>query len=252
MTSPHHDRPTPGPAPSAGPDRDPEAETRATPKPSETTGGTSYADRAYRSITGVGSGVLLLVLVGWIGADAIVRGNGHTPWLAMAGLLFAVPLIVAFTIRPAVFANEERVRVRNPFRTITLPWAGVDSLRAAYSTELFAGGRKYQLWAIPVSLRARKRAARQDARARAGGEGRAAPFGVPSAAARRRTPAPGAGDAIRSGADQALAELRDLLDRHSGPAGETARPAPAIRWAYEVIAPALAGAIVFAVLLAVG
>lgn len=211
-----------------------------------------YADRVYRSLAGVCGGVVLLVLAAWLGGDAIVRGDGHTPWLAMAGLLLAVPLIVAFTIRPAVYASSERVRIRNPFRTITLPWTAVDAVRASYSTEIFSGGRKFQLWAIPVSIRARKRAERQDARSKsAGDERRRDPFGVP-AVPRRRTPPPGApgGDGtIRSWSDQALEELRDLSDAHPA---EEPHTAPVIRWAYEVLAPAAAGAVVLAVLLGIG
>ncbi|MEE4541672.1 PH domain-containing protein [Streptomyces sp. V4-01] len=234
MTSSHQHRPN-GPA-TAGDGRPPQ-----------------YADRVYRSTAGVAGGVLLLVLAGWLGGDAVARGDGRTPWLALAAMLTAVPLLVAFTIRPAVFAGAERIRVRNPFRTVTLPWAGVDRLRASFSTELFAGERKFQLWAIPVSLRARKRAARQTARAQASGS--SDPFG--SAAARLRPGLrPGQrsqanpDDPIRSWSDQALAELRELADNHPLPEGAS-RPEPVVRWCYEVIAPAAAGAIVLAVLLAV-
>jgi Bacterial PH domain len=228
MTSPKNDRPT-SPA-TAG------------------AGQPEYADRAYRSMTGICGGVLLLVLAAWLGGDAIVRGNGHTPWLALAVLLLCVPLIIGFTIRPAVFANDERVRIRNPFRTVTLPWSGVDSVRASYSTELFAGDRKFQLWAIPVSLRARKRAARQTARAKvAAGEGRRDPF---TPAPRRRPTAADPDGTVRSWSDQALEELRELAERDA--VDETARPPAVVRWAYEVIAPAVAGAVVLAVLLGIG
>jgi len=228
MTSPKDDRPTPPATAGAG---QPE-----------------YADRAYRSMAGICGGVLLLVLAAWLGGDAIVRGNGHTPWLALAVLLLCVPLIIAFTIRPAVFANPERVRIRNPFRTITLPWTAVDSVRASYSTELFAGDRKFQLWAIPVSLRARKRAARQTARAKAAsGEGRRDPF---TPAPRRRPTGANPDGSVRSWSDQALEELRELAERDA--VDEGARPAALIRWAYEVIAPAAAGAVVLAVLLGIG
>ncbi|WP_037912669.1 PH domain-containing protein [Actinacidiphila yeochonensis] len=233
-----------------------------------------YADRAYRSRAGIVGGVLLLALAGWIGGDAVARGTGRTPWLALAALLLAVPLIVAFTLRPAVFANDDEIRVRNPFRTITLLWGGVDALRARYSTELLAGDRKFQLWAIPVSIRGRKRAARQTVRAQ--DPNRRDPFGLGNVP--RRPPAGIAEDGtIRSWGDQALAELRELNERHDteeaskaararrkaeqegGPeavaaldAQVTERPEPSVRWAYEVIGPAVAGLVVLVILLATG
>ncbi|MGO4424824.1 PH domain-containing protein, partial [Streptomyces sp. MCAF7] len=87
---------------------------------------TEYADRVYRSPGGIAGGVLLLAIGAWLGIDAMIRGEGRAPWLALAGLLFAVPLVIAFTVRPAVFAGQDRLRVRNPFRTITLPWGSVE------------------------------------------------------------------------------------------------------------------------------
>jgi hypothetical protein len=209
-----------------------------------------YADRSYRSTAGFCGGVLLLVLAAWLGGDAVIRGTGRTPWLALAGLLLAVPLIVAFTVRPAVYAGAERIRIRNPFRTVTIPWAAVDQVRSSYSTELFSGDRKFQLWAIPVSIRARKRAARQTSRAAAGED----PYGAVGLRRRpnrtaRPTPA-GDGDPVRAWSDQAVAELRELADRH--PADDEARAELSVRWCYEVVGPAVAGAVVLIVLLAIG
>ncbi|HET6859750.1 MAG TPA: PH domain-containing protein, partial [Streptomyces sp.] len=98
----------------------------SSPKPSAEP---TYAERTYRSPSAMVGGVLLLSLGAWIGGDAVVRGDGLTPWLALAGLLFAVPLVVAYTVRPAVFADDERMRVRNPLRTITLPWSSVERVQ---------------------------------------------------------------------------------------------------------------------------
>ncbi|WUH91323.1 PH domain-containing protein [Streptomyces sp. NBC_00433] len=226
------------------------------PKPP--TGGTGtgqpqYADRVYRSMAGMVGGVGLIAVAGWLGGDAIANGKGHTPWLAIAALLLALPLIVGLTLRPAVFANSDRIRIRNPFRSITVPWAGVDAVRSSYSTELLAGGKKYQLWAIPVSLRARKRAARQDAKVKAAGDDAFTPgAGRRPAYGRTPRPAPGVDPTIRAWSDQALSELRELAERAETPAGAEEATAPVVRWCWEVLAPAAAGAIVLIVLLAIG
>lgn len=211
-----------------------------TPSPQPPPAEPTYADRVHRSPAGLVAGVLLLAFVFWIGGDAVVRGTGLGRWLGLAGLFLVVPLVFAFTLRPAVYTNAERLRVRNPFRTITLPWASVAAVRATYSSEVLTqDGTKYQLWAVPVSLRQRKQAARRQASATSGG-------------ARGRRPAStGAADADpqRAPGDRTIAELQDLAERgasHPGAQGE-----PQVRWAYEIIAPAVVGAIAFAVLLVV-
>ncbi|WP_406342845.1 PH domain-containing protein [Streptomyces sp. NBC_00648] len=200
----------------------------------------TYADRVYRSPGGIAGGALLLVLGLWLAGDAILRGHGSAPWLALAGLLCGVPLLFAFSIRPAVFAGDDRMRVRNPFRTITLPWAAVADVRAGYSSEVFdQSGTKYQLWSVPVSLRRRKRAARAQVRNAASD-----PYGRTSSTA-------GADEQSRlAPADRTIRELRELAERNAGREG--AQGGPSVRWAYEVIAPAVAGAILLIVLLAIG
>ncbi|WP_405880100.1 PH domain-containing protein [Streptomyces sp. NBC_01384] len=194
-------------------------------------------DRIYRSHAGIASGVLLLALAGWLGIDALVSGHGRTPWLALAALILLIPLVVAFTLRPAVYANEDRLRIRNPFRVIVLPWSKVASLRSGFSNEVVdTSGTKFQLWAIPVSLRARKSAARRQARsAAADSSGRTSSVMTGS---------------TRSPSDQIMDDLRELAEARA--AAEGAQGEVSVRWAYEVLGPALAGAAVLAILLAVG
>ncbi|MFD3548045.1 PH domain-containing protein [Streptomyces sp. NPDC058655] len=202
-----------------------------------------YADRVYRSSMAVVTGVLLLALTTWLCGDAVVRGAGNTPWISLAVALCVVPLIVAFTVRPAVFANDDRLRVRNPFRVIELPWGSVDAVRARYSAEVLAGGSTYQLWSVPVSLRERKRATRPaGGRFGAGGlTGRGAAAPAPGAAAR---PA----EAQRAGADRIVDELNGQAERCASRTG--AQGPVRVQWAYEIIAPVAAGAVLLAVLLA--
>ncbi|MET9389932.1 PH domain-containing protein [Streptomyces sp. NPDC006624] len=224
------------------------------PQPSEPESG----ERVYRSAPAIAGGVLLLGIVGWIGIDALVAGEGRTPWLALAVMLLVVPVIVAFTLRPAVYADRDRLRVRNPFRVIVVPWGQVAALRSAYSNEvLTASGAKYQLWAVPVSLRARKKAARREMRATAEAQrepGRDAGLGgVPGTrtgfgGTLGRGPVPGG--PVRAQTDRIVDDLRVLHEARQG--AESAQGPVTVRWAYEVMGPAVAGAVLVLVLLAVG
>ncbi|MFD7919215.1 PH domain-containing protein [Streptomyces sp. NPDC059740] len=205
--------------------------------------GQGYAERTYRSPASLVSGVLLLLLALWLGIDALVNGVAHTRLLALAGLVFLVPLVTAYTLRPVVRAGEDRLTVRNPFRTVVLPWGAVEDLRAAFSSEVFTADGKYQLWSIPVSLRQRKRANRQAARRSAGAGGGRSPFGS--------APGPAATDdgPPRATADRALDELRELRESHGS--RESAQGPVQVRWAWEIIAPCVVGAVALVVLFAV-
>ncbi|MEV0374643.1 PH domain-containing protein [Streptomyces sp. NPDC050636] len=198
---------------------------------------TQNAERSYRSPAALAGGVLLLVLALWLGGDAVLQGDAHTKLTALFALLLLVPLVVAFTLRPTVRAGEDRLVVRNPFRTITLPWGAVENLRASFSAEVFTSGGKYQMWAVPVSLRQRKKANRRAERgAKASARGG---FGLGAS---------DAGPAPRATVDQTMDELREMKERAGQ--SESAQGEPTVRWAYEIIAPCVAGAIGLAVLLA--
>ncbi|MEO3762807.1 PH domain-containing protein [Streptomyces sp. B5E4] len=216
-----------------------------------------YADRAYRSVAGIAAGVLLLVLGGWLGVDALVRGSGQARVIAVAALVAGVPLVVSLTLRPVVYAGEERLRVRNPFRTIVVPWGRVEEIRAGYSSEVVTEDAKYQMWAIPVSLRARKKANRRRDRA-AGGGGLFSPSSRPALSdpAMRRPGGtgaagldPSAGD-LTPTADKSIRELRELA--HTYAEREGAQGPVTVRWAYEILGPAIAGSLALIIAIAVG
>lgn len=209
-------------------------------------------DRIYRSPAGIAGGVLLLAIALWLGIDALVQGEDRTPWLALASMILVVPPVVAFTLRPAVFAGEDRLRIRNPFRVIVVPWGQVASLRSGYSNEVVVeSGTKFQLWAIPVSLRGRKKAARRTARAErgasGGGGGRSGGLGMGfgfSGGAGVPDDGP-----VRAETDKVMDDLRELLESRGK--AESAQGEVSVRWAYEILAPTVAGAVLLAILLAV-
>ncbi|RMI89728.1 hypothetical protein BIU87_29960 [Streptomyces sp. ZS0098] len=220
---------------------------------------TPYKDRVYRSPAGVVGGALVLAIVAWLGIDAVVVGEGRTPWLALATMLFLVPLVFAYTLRPAVFVNDDGLRVRNPLRLIVLPWGQVASLRSGFSNEVVDdSGTRYQLWALPVSVRARSKAARQDARAaRAAaradaraGQGGSLRGGAVGAADLGAGAALAADGPRRAETDRAMDELRELHERRQGEPGTQGEVT--VRWAYEIIAPAVVGAVLLGVLWGLG
>jgi Bacterial PH domain len=219
------------------------------PSPSPTPQQPKFADRAFRSPMGIAGGCMTLALGLWLVLDAGLRGSGRTPLMSLAFLLLGAPLVVAFTLRPVVYVGDHRMLVRNPFRTITVPWARVEAVHSRYSTEIVADGTKYQLWAVPVSMRARKRAYRQTARAAAPaapggllGRGRGRDMSDPFGPGRPARPArPESDGPVLAPSDQAVEDLRDMA-RRNAEHPESQAPV-AVRWAYEVIAPAVAGAI---------
>lgn len=197
----------------------------------------AYADRTYRSGAALVAGVLLLLLIIWLVVDALFTGAGRAPWQALAAGVFLVPLVVGLALRPVVMAGARRVVIRNPFRTIVLPWSEVASIRAAYSTELHTtGGTKYQVWALPVSLRDRKRALRQSgAAARGGAKGPVRPARADQAVSDLRQLA------------EADSELRAAAEAQGKPVPGAPAVTPSVRWAWEIMVPAVVGAIALVV-----
>lgn len=203
-----------------------------TPTPAEP----AYAERVFRSPAGMAGGVLLLALTVWLGLDAVVRGAGNTPLFAIATMLVVVPLVVAFTLRPAVFVNDDRIRIRNPFRTVTAPWGRVEEVRSSYSTEIITkDGTKYPMWAVPVSLRQRKRANRQQQkRDRDERAGRQVDRNLPTPMAQ---------------ADRTVGELREFVTARGAASGSQGEIKAV--WAYELFIPLAVGAVMLVILFAI-
>ncbi|MFD5565354.1 PH domain-containing protein [Kitasatospora griseola] len=209
-------------------------ESDRTPDQGSAADGPKYADRVHRSVPGVIAGVMLLGVAGWLIIDAVVSGTGATPWVALAAAPVFVFPVAAYTLRPVVKSNDQRLLVRNPLRTVVVPWASVEGLRAGYSVELFAGGRKFQVWAVPVSIRQRKKATRRAARAAAQGDP-----ALPKARTRQTSARPDQLDPTRAWSDAVVASLQEQAERYArnpGASGEVRAT-----WCWWVIAPTLAG-----------
>lgn len=113
---------------------------------------------------------------------------------------------------------------------IVVPWGEVETLRSGYSNEvLVTSGAKYQLWAIPVSLRGRKKAARQTAQQSArqsSGRGPTRGLGLFGGGMQAdgfggRTPVPEG--PTRAETDKIIDELRELLEARGRPGPPRAR-----------------------------
>jgi hypothetical protein len=205
-----------------------------------------YADQVFRSTPGIISGVLLLFVAGFLIVDAMLNSSGKTPWVALAAApVFAFP-VIAYTLRPAVSAGVDRMVVRNPLRTVTVPWAEVQELRAGYSAEVRAAGRTFQMWAVPVSLRQRNRANRREAMARLQGADQQAR--VSAAARARRGAVPGAPDPSRAWTDQVMDLLRERAEQNA--IRPTAKGEVTVTWCWWVIAPTVAALAVMITLIA--
>ena len=250
--SQQHSRPGQGP-------EGPQTQGSATPGAAGSGSAPVYADQVFRSYPAVVAGLVILLLVGWLCIDAMVEGSGRAPLEGLFTLLLLVPLVGGFTLWPCVRANAERLVVRNPFRTITVPWGSVESLEAALSVELRSGGQKYQVWALPVSMRQRKRNNRNAMRqladptrsdSRRGRFGAKTDFPAGGPGLRSRAAAPGqavSGDPNRAWADGVVDKLNEMREQ-AGPPVEGG--AAAVRWTWWIIAPAVVGLIGLVVLLA--
>ncbi|NUU22365.1 MAG: PH domain-containing protein [Streptomycetaceae bacterium] len=181
----------------------------------------------YRSKPAVFTGVILLAVGLWLLIDSAVRDPG-TDTLTVVGAVLAVgALVFALTLRAAVFAGPDRLRIRNPFRTIEIPWGAVTEVRAEYSLEVRTEDRSFHIWAVPVSLRDRKRAMRVNARAAAEHPYDDHHRSVTEAAV----------------ADHAVADLRGMADQF----GKESTGAVTVAWYWPVPAAIVVGAVLVAV-----
>lgn len=87
------------------------------------------------------TGLLLLV--------PIVRSWAENPEpLFAAWVLFALALVWALFVRPAVLLGDDGVTIRNIVRDIHIPWAQVTRVDTRWNLKVYVQDRGYTAWAI--------------------------------------------------------------------------------------------------------
>jgi len=114
---------------------------------------------AYRGAAALIGGSLVALFCGF-GAIDLIAESGTQDLVGASILLLVAVLAALYGVYPAAFAWRDRLVVRNPFRTIVLPWEAVTDLSARLSFIAHTENRRFTIWAIPVSLRERRRAER--------------------------------------------------------------------------------------------
>ncbi len=213
----------------------------------------------YRGPAALIGGALVVLFCGFGSIDLLVE-SGTQDMVGAAVLMLVAVLAALYGVYPAAFAWSDRLVVRNPFRTVELPWGAVTELSARLSFIAHTETKRYTVWAIPVSLRERRKSERQRLKEvsqaqRAARRGVSADLLQPS---RNRRPS----DPIEqfSFADQAIAEMNARRETYEAKARLLAKAAqsdegaPAngtapvdagtIRWSWISIA-LLGGSVVF-------
>lgn len=113
----------------------------------------------YRGAGALIGGALVVLFCGFGSVDLIVE-DGTRDLTGAAILALVAVLAWLYGVYPAAFAWTDRLVVRNPFRTIALPWETVTNLSARLSFVAHTETKRYTVWAIPVSLRDRRKSER--------------------------------------------------------------------------------------------
>lgn len=177
-----------------------------------------------------------LVDLGW-------RGDDRAALVIAAVLVFASAVVYVTALRPRIVADADALRIVNPLRDITVPWADVVEVDALDVIRVrTGGGNRYRCWAIQARNRQRARARFRKTEGR--GE---APKGRGRTTRQGPDPETMRHLAGRTHADYVAGQLDDLARRvRRDSLGDVEQPADneSVTWSPWAIA-ALAASIVF-------
>lgn len=160
----------------------------------------------YRGAAALIGGALVVLLC--VAGSIDLMAESGTGDLTGASILMLVAVLAwLYGVYPAAFSWTDRLVVRNPFRSIDLPWSVVTDVSARLSFIAHTESKRFTVWAIPVSLRERRGAERHKVREltqaqRAAKRGLSPDMFGPSRSHRPADPIAGL-----SFADQAIAEM---------------------------------------------
>ncbi|MFC4057919.1 PH domain-containing protein [Planomonospora corallina] len=204
--------------------------------------GTGTARQVFRSKTAVVLGWVWMVFAALNAVDLIVRYTGPASLAAAAVLGVLTAMVFVTCLRPAVVLGEEGVLVRNPLRTVSVPWAGVDDVTVAHAITITSGGDVVRCWTPQTTARERAAALRRGGPG-SGGGGRG-PAGEPGRS--RAEQAAAEALAGRTHADWVAEQIRERAEaarRSEGPgAGAPEHTAGAMRTTWSPSALAVLGA----------
>jgi Bacterial PH domain len=102
----------------------------------------------YRAVPLTVLGVLSLLIGLWFLVDALgsLDKRGHRIGLGVTVIVGV--LVFAATIRPALIADDRRVLIRNPFRSVSVPWSRVKQFSVRYFMDVDTDRRSYSSWAV--------------------------------------------------------------------------------------------------------
>jgi len=210
----------------------------------------------YRGTGAVFGGALVLLFCLGGGIDLLIEeGTVDLPGVSVMFLVAA--LAFAYGVYPAALSGPHALVVRNPLRTLTIPWGVVTKLSAQLSFIAFTTTQRYTVWAVPVSIRERRRAERSRMRdlarqSRVGGDQRKR-RGASAFSFGATQPTSPTSDFDRlSYADQALSEMNARREAWCHSAGidpetdPTSTEVPGTTWNVLPIA-LIAGCLVFVI-----
>ena len=214
-----------------------------TPTVPEPESGSADKPTSYRGPGAVlGGGIVFLFCLGG-GLDLLIE-EGTVDMPGASVMLLVAALSFAYGVYPAAFSGPDALVVRNPLRTVTIPWGIVTKLGAQLSFIAFTTTQRYTVWAIPVSIRDRRKAERikmRDAyrQPRPGDK----PIRVPGLSLGASRPTPTRDIDKLAYADQAVSEMNARREAWCDRAGidpeadPTSTEIPGITWNRTTVVP---------------